>query len=134
MSVVFADTSYFVALLNPADADHRRALDYTRGSSRRMITTVWVLTELANFLRFDAGRDKFLQAFAHLESEPETVIVPADQQMWLRGLKLFQERPDKQWSLTDCISFVVMKEMGVTEALSTDQHFAQAGFSALLIG
>jgi hypothetical protein len=67
-----------------------------------------------------------LLASAHLE------IVPATNDWFFRGLALYRARPDKEWSLTDCISFVVMGERSLTEALTSDHHFEQAGFAALL--
>jgi hypothetical protein len=67
-----------------------------------------------------------------LRFDPETEIVPPDPELFERGLDLFARRPDKAWSLTDCISVVVMSERGLTDALSGDRHFEQAGFRALL--
>lgn len=60
------------------------------------------------------------------------VIIPATEDWFIRGFDLYRRRPDKEWSLTDCISFLVMQEHGVTEALTADHHFAQAGFQVLL--
>ena len=59
-------------------------------------------------------------------------IVPATSRDFQRGLELFAARQDKRWSLTDCISFVVMQDCGLTEMLTADRHFEQAGFSILL--
>jgi Predicted nucleic acid-binding protein, contains PIN domain len=61
-------------------------------------------------------------------------VVPFDTSLIIRGLDLFRGRPDKEWSLTDCISFVVMEENGLTDAVTTDRHFVQAGFNALMLG
>ena len=59
-------------------------------------------------------------------------LLPAEPTLWERGLALYLERPDKEWSLTDCISFTVMSDRGLTEALTGDRHFQQAGFTVLL--
>jgi uncharacterized protein len=78
-----------------------------------------------------ALRPVFLDLIRALESDPETEIIPPDPALFARGLDLFARRPDKAWSLTDCISFAVMSERGLTEALTGDHHFEQAGFRAL---
>lgn len=67
-----------------------------------------------------------------LRSEPLITIAPLDMETFDAGVELYRARPDKDWSLTDCISFVVMRERGITEALTGDRHFEQAGFKALL--
>lgn len=133
MTDVFADTSYFIALLNSSDHDHQKAVRITRERSGRLITTVWVLTELANFLRRGSSRQRFGECYNNLSADPSAVIVLADQTLWEHAVTFFLERPDKQWSLTDCLSFVVMNGMGITEALTADVHFQQAGFRALLL-
>ncbi len=68
----------------------------------------------------------------NLRSAEDIQIVPASADLFDRGFHYFTERPDKEWSLTDCISFVVMNERGITEGLTADHHFEQAGFVALL--
>jgi predicted nucleic acid-binding protein len=67
-----------------------------------------------------------------LEEDPDVEIVTLSEELYKRGLQLYRERRDKEWSLTDCISFIVMQELGLTEALTTDKHFRQAGFRVLL--
>ena len=66
------------------------------------------------------------------EGDVNTKIVPATQALFHRGLERYAARPDKDWTLTDCISFVVMEDEGITDALTGDQHFVQAGFKVLL--
>jgi predicted nucleic acid-binding protein len=68
-----------------------------------------------------------------LRSDPSITVLPATPELLSHGLNLFYDRPDKDWSLVDCISFVVMKERGITDALTGDKHFQQAGFNALLV-
>ena len=74
----------------------------------------------------------FVRLVEDYQNDPDCALIPAAESLWNAGLALYSERPDKQWSLTDCISFVVMKEQGLTEALTADHHFEQAGFAALL--
>ena len=132
MTAVFADTFYFVALANARDAAHTRAVGWTRAFSGRLLTTTWVLTEFANHMCEPLNRQEFIDTLADLRSSPSVEIVPPDELLWNEGLLLFASRPDKEWSLTDCISFVVMQREGIAEALSGDHHFEQAGFIALL--
>jgi uncharacterized protein len=133
MRTVFADSWYFVALLNPRDAGHPKAVAFTNSWSGRLVTTPWVLTELANTMSGSApGRTEFLSTLEELRVDPDALIVPGDDNLWERGRVLYEQRPDKQWSLTDCISFVVMQERGITDALTADHHFEQAGFVAIL--
>ena len=96
------------------------------------MTTQWVLTEVADAFA-DIPARRMLQAkFVLLDEDPGTQITPASAELFERGLWLYNARPDKGWSLTDCISFVVMTDEGLTEALTGDRHFEQAGFRALL--
>jgi predicted nucleic acid-binding protein len=132
MKKVFADTYYLVALLSPGDTAHQRAHSIKLPASTRLVTTAWVLTELANSLRKPPARDGFLRALEALRTNPTSLFVGPDQLLFNAGVELFAERPDKEWSLTDCISFIVMQERGITDALTGDHHFEQAGFRALL--
>jgi predicted nucleic acid-binding protein len=133
MRAVFADTFYFLALLNPTDQAHAKAIAFTRSFRDRLVTTDWVITELADALAgTPRGRAEALATLADLRADPDAEIVPFSSGLMADGLDLYARRPDKQWSLTDCVSFVVMGREGITEALTGDHHFEQAGFSALL--
>ena len=132
MREVFADTFYFLALNNPADAAHQRALVYSSNTSTVMITTAWVLAEVGNALSGSQDRRRFVELLRLLETTPTTQVVPANQEDFDQGMKLYRERTDKEWSVTDCISFVVMNERKIAKALTGDRHFEQAGFRALL--
>lgn len=132
MTEVFADTSYFYALLSPADDAHAKAHELTRKRTEKLVTTAWVLTELGNTLSPPPLRGAFLRTLQALRADSNAEEVKADAAVFERGIDLFSRRGDKAWSLTDCISFVVMQERGITHALSTDHHFEQAGFTALL--
>jgi uncharacterized protein len=133
MRTVFADTFYFLALLNASDQAHARAVAFTASYRGRLVTTELVLTELADALAWSPqGRTEFLATRADLLADADVTVIPCEQTTLEEGIKLYAQRPDKQWSLTDCISFVVMGRDGLSEALTGDHHFEQAGFVALL--
>jgi predicted nucleic acid-binding protein len=132
MKPVFCDTVYFLALLNPADRLHARAVAFSRGTDRPLVTTEWVVLEVGDALCRGANRARFGQLLDILWKSPNTEIISASNARFRRGCDLFLSRPDKDWSLTDCTSFVVMQERSLSEALTHDHHFEQAGFSILL--
>lgn len=134
MSPVFADTFYLVAFLNPADAHHERARVVSRELRRRVVTTSWVLTEVADALCDPPNRRHAARLRQLLSASPFIRVVAASEELFQAGFDLFEARPDKEWSLTDCVSFVVMERERLTEALTGDHHFEQAGFTALLRG
>jgi predicted nucleic acid-binding protein len=129
---VFADSFYFFAVLNPKDDAHRKAVDFARQHDEPIVTTAWVLTELADGLAATTHRTAFAQLVARLQADPANEIVAPTKELMERGIALYDARPDKEWSLTDCISFVVMSEKRLTAALTGDRHFEQAGFTPLL--
>ena len=130
--VVFGDTFYFLAFLNEKDAHQERAATLTNSLRGQIVTTAWVMTELADGLADTSGRALFRPFLARFQSDPRGVVIPFSQELFERGADLYDRRPDKEWSLTDCISFIVMQDHGITEALTGDHHFEQAGFVALL--
>jgi len=132
MTAFFADTSFYVALTSPADAWHAKADEIARTNRTSIVTTEHVLTEVANLLSGPTDRAVFLELIRQIDSDPNTEVVGASPELWRLGLVLFAARPDKEWSLTDCISFEMMRERGLTVALSADHHFEQAGFTILL--
>ncbi|MBI3828983.1 MAG: type II toxin-antitoxin system VapC family toxin [Planctomycetes bacterium] len=132
MNTVFADTSYFLALGSPDDVAHRQALAYASDERLFLVTTAWVLTEFANAISRRHQRERFGALLDMLEAGTNAEIVPATQLDFDAGSALFRQRPDKDWSLTDCISFVVMKRRRIAQALTGDRHFKQAGFKPLL--
>jgi predicted nucleic acid-binding protein len=129
---LFADSFFFFAYLSPKDRMHEQAEAYFDIFDGKLVTTAWVLTELADGMAGVEDREAFLRFYDALRGEPDVRIFEADRQLFESGLALFRNRSDKEWSLTDCISFVVMKQEGLTEALTGDHHFEQAGFKALL--
>jgi hypothetical protein len=131
MMPVFADTFYYLALVNPKDAGHAKAVAFAQTSTRPMVTTDWVITEVADALCDVVNRPLFAKLLKMIQSGA-TKVVRSDSTLMDRGLAFYASRPDKDWPLTDCISFVMMNEQNMTEALTGDKHFVQAGFVALL--
>jgi predicted nucleic acid-binding protein len=132
MKRVFADSFYFFAILNPKDDAHQKALRFAMEHAEPIVTTAWVLTELADGLASTNRRTAFSRVVARIQDEPQNEIVAPTDELMARGTALYDARPDKQWSLTDCISFLVMEDRQIAEALTGDHHFEQAGYVALL--
>ncbi len=132
---VFLDTSYALALSAPTDQLHGQALrlaDELEAVQARLVTTRAVLLEIGNALsrqRYRAAAISLLQA---LEADPSVEVLPLSDALYGQALQLYCSRPDKEWGLIDCASFVVMSERGMTKALTADEHFQQCGFRALL--
>lgn len=133
--VVFLDTSYAVALSAPTDGHHQRArilAHELKTAKAKLITTRAVLLEIGNTLarqRYRAGAIHLLRA---LEADLDVAKLPLTEDLYARALELFESRPDKEWGLIDCASFVVMSDHGISKALTADEHFQQCGFQALL--
>jgi uncharacterized protein len=132
MKPVFADTVYYVALTNPRDHYAARAIGFTAAFSGSFLTTARVLSEVANSLTRGSDRALFVELYRDLAGDGRVTIVPPRQDLFLQGIELYSQRPDKEWSLTDCISFIVMRDYGVMDALTADRHFEQAEFKILL--
>lgn len=131
MTPVFADTFYFLALLIPSDPAHGRAVAIGRGITGTIVTTGWVLTELFDAMAHPRNR-LVVEFLAELRATGQFTVVPLSDELAEEGVRLFADRHDKHWSLTDCISFVVMQRESLTDALTADHHFEQAGLRALL--
>ena len=132
MKEFFADTHYFLALFNFADSGHARAVQFSTEAHGRVVTTAWVLTEVADALADPENRRGCVALIDTVLRNPEIEVLPPSQETFLKGWTLYRSRHDKAWSLTDCISFQVMRERRIQEALTGDHHFEQAGFVALL--
>jgi uncharacterized protein len=129
---VFADTFYWIALLSPRDRAHERALDFSRAAGIRLVTTDEVLTEFLAFFAGDSqSRVEAALTVQDVLGDNEVRVVPQSRTSFLTGLWLYQARPDKGYSLVDCISMQTMRQEGLTEALTNDRHFEQEGFRAL---
>jgi hypothetical protein len=131
MNAVFADTFFFLALLNERDEAHACALRFDVIAAS-LVTTAWIMTEVGDAFSAPENRALFLRLLETLRESPEVRIIGPTPELFERGVEMFRQRPDKEWSLTDCISFVVMRDMNVVDALTGDRHFEQAGFRALL--
>ena len=129
----FADTSYFVALLSQKDRYHEKVHRLNQEIDFRIVTSNWVIVELANSFRHPRNRRDVADLIEALLLDSEVEVVSSEGTDMRQGLTLFRNRQDKSWSLTDCISFVIMREKGLTDALTSDHHFEQAGFVAHLI-
>ena len=130
MNRVFADTFYWVALTLPDDAGHERAVQVTAD----IVTTEEVLTE---YLTFFCEAPEFLRREVARSAEailndPTVHVIPQSHDSFVAGLELYRNRPDKGYSLTDCISMQTMRREGITDALTSDRHFEQEGFRAVL--
>lgn len=132
MTAWFADSHYYLALLNRRDQDHALALEFSR-KAPRLVTTQFVLIEVGDGLAAPTRRAQYARLLATLAARPEIEVVPASDELFRSAAALYGERRDKAWSMTDCTSFVVMREHGLDEALTGDHHFEQAGFAALLL-
>ena len=132
MTPVFADTLYYLALFNRDDSWHAAAVGWSERHARPVVLTEFVLVEVGSAFSRGRARVRFVELVRSLRSDSTTTIVAASSDLFDRGLQLFSERGDKDWSLTDCISFVVMRDRGITEAITADHHFEQAGFTILL--
>jgi predicted nucleic acid-binding protein len=129
----FADTSYWIALVIKQDQHHRRAQAWSLRLTGRIVTTTPVLIETANALSRPGWRTTAVALIDRLFSRSDVDVVRLDDVLWQRAWTLYRDRPDKGWSLTDCVSFEVMHERGLNEALTADEHFRQSGFRAVLL-
>ena len=137
MPRLFADSGYWIALWNPRDSLHWRAMTVAEGlGAVEVVTTQMVLTEALDAM---AGMGEFRRRFAAqmvqaLEENPDVEIVPQTDAQFKAAMERYAARIDQRWSLTDCASFLVMEERNITDALAYDRDFEQAGFVALLRG
>lgn len=135
MKSIFADTCYWVAILNPKDELHSVAIQASKQLNPFFtITSEMVLTELLNGFA-DKGkklRDIAAKTVKQIKSVSNCEIIPQTSILFREAASRYENRLDKSWSLTDCASFLIMEERKLTDALTFDEHFLQAGFNALL--
>jgi predicted nucleic acid-binding protein len=132
---IFLDTAYVYALVNTRDQWHEQALNWQRKlatEGQPLITTELILVEIADGLAAVKFRAQAATVLTTLQSSAFVEIVPFSSQLLSEAFALYRSRQDKDWGLTDCVSFVVMRERALSEALTMDEHFRQAGFSVLL--
>ena len=134
-NVVFLDTNGWLALLNASDQLHQRADAVWRDLGLRgysIVLTDWVVAETGNGLARTRARERFFQITEEFMKGPRCKVVFITSDLLRRALALYLARGDKQWGLVDCSSFVVMTDEKISEALTNDRHFDQAGFRPLL--
>lgn len=132
---LFLDAAYLIALAVPNDQHHDRAValrDELKLAPQRLITTRAVALEIGDALAKARYRPAAVQLLRAFERDPNVEVVPISEELYERAFQLYQDRRDKEWGITDCVSFVVMQDRGLTSALTTDKHYQQAGFRALL--
>jgi predicted nucleic acid-binding protein len=132
---VFADTFYWIALLNPADKWHQDARAFGRANAEtRLVTTEGVLTEVLNY--FSETGERMRRAAAALCEQTlthaNTLVLSQTREAFSHGFELYKARPDKGYSLTDCISMIEMRTRNISDVLTHDRHFVQEGFNVLL--
>ncbi len=134
MRRLFADAFYWIALLHAADQWHRRVIAFTETlTTHHLYTTDAVLDE---YLATYSARESYLRQRAALPihrllASPDVTVIPQTRELFLAGLTLYEARPDKEYSLTDCMSMQVMRREGLTDVLTNDRHFTQEGFHIL---
>ncbi|MBC7857136.1 MAG: PIN domain-containing protein [Pirellulaceae bacterium] len=126
MSIAFADTFYWLALLNMSDPENTRVNAYPVPA--RLVTSAAVQVEVMDAFRRVPSRATAMRFWEACFTTPELEVVPFSVDLLARSVDLFAARPDKAWSLTDCISFTIMQDRGIRLALTGDHHFVQAGF------
>ncbi len=136
MAELFLDTSYVIALASQKDHHHQKALEATEkieSEKTKLVTTRSVMLEIGNALAGRRYRTRAVTLLNALEADPDVGIVPLTEGLYKQGFSLFCQRQDKSWGIVDCISFLVMQERRITDALTADKHFEQAGFKAVLL-
>lgn len=130
--MILVDTGFLLALAQPTDGLHTRAAHWAQQLSEPLVVTEYVLLETVNSLSKRADRPRAHRIVDLISGDEDYALVYSSRALITAGLRLHRERVDKEWSLTDCISFHIMRERGITRALAYDAHFEQAGFEALL--
>lgn len=124
----FMDTFAFIAWHDARDSAHRSVLEYFDDYDGRILTTEWILLEVLDSFTHPDFRITVAASLEQVRNDPMFEVIPFDPVVYRASLDLFTKRQDKHWSLTDCTSFVVMEQHKLTDALTADHHFRQAGF------
>jgi predicted nucleic acid-binding protein len=135
MNPVFLDASGLIAVANTDDQWHFQAeatWSGLIGSSSAFVTTSLVLFELGDGLSRINQRPLAVMLYDRLRMSPRVRVMPTNLELEDAAWKLFRERPDKTWGVTDCVSFIVMEQLGIEAAFTVDRHFEQAGFQRLI--
>ena len=128
---VFMDTYGLIGWVNMRDVGHQRVKSYLDSYSGNIVTTEWILLEFADAFSLSNTKLLAIEAIKRFHRLPMFEVVGFDPKVQQAGFDLYESRLDKDWSLTDCVSFAVMTQRGLTEALTADHHFEQAGFRAM---
>jgi uncharacterized protein len=132
MNAVFVDTGYLLALELTNDQHHQAATRHWQGvvtALPRLVTTSYVFDEVVTFFNSRGQHTKAIQVGNNLLLSPSVQLIHVDTALFYEGWAYFQRHQDKDYSLTDCISFLVMQKLGIGTAFAFDQHFVQAGFT-----
>lgn len=132
---IFIDTAAWIALLNSRDNLHQKArliMDDLIENKNPLVTTEFVLMEVADAISAPRSRPKTIDFIDNILLLPILLVIPASQDLWKAGWQLYKQRSDKEWGLTDCTSFIVMKQENIKIAFTADHHFEQAGFIKLM--
>ena len=135
MNTVFADTCYWIALVNQNDNLHSKAKDVSQDLGHfEIVTSEMVFVELLNYMsgKGEQFRKGALQIVWSVKNNPTVNVVPQTCSQFENAVAYYASRPDQEWSVTDCASFKIMEEKGIQESLTNDHHFEQAGFTILL--
>jgi len=133
---VFLDTSYIIALSSLRDQHNQHAVkiaNQLKKDKTRLVTTQAVILEIGNALAKQRYRNFVIELISSLELDPNVEIIPISEDLYKRAFQLYKDRLDKEWGLTDCISFIIMQDRSLVKVLTADEHFQQAGFQALLL-
>jgi predicted nucleic acid-binding protein len=134
MTTLFLDANFVIALEIVDDQHHREATEYWSAllkTSFSLVTTSYVLDEIVTFLNRRHQHDNAVKVANNLLNASHVQLIHVDESLFYEGWAYFEQHADKTYSLTDCISFVLMKKLGIAEALTFDKHFTQAGFLKL---
>lgn len=131
MRPLFVDTSGWYDLMFSGAPRHREIVQIMRQPGATFITSTYVLDELAALLLTRAGHAAAVQGVGHIRQAAEVRVEHPDAAEELRAWDLFLARPDKTYTLTDCLSFVMMRRLGIDTAVATDDHFRQEGFAVI---
>jgi len=130
--MILLDTGFLIGLADPNDALHGRAVAWSGRIYEPRLVTEYVLLETVNYFSLVQDRERVHALLAHVYSKSGYLVVESSHSLFDAGVRLHRQCKDKEWSLTDCISFLIMRERGIHRALAYDHHFEQAGFEALL--
>ena len=130
---IFLDSAFIIALASKTDSFHEKALQISETlDGKILVTTRAIMLEVGNALSKRSFRKAGVALLNALEMDDNVAIISLSDELFTKGMELYSKRTDKEWGLIDCISFVVMQERGILQALTTDIHFQQAGFQTLM--